>query len=424
MKLSKQVQFLRSRLYLLASIVIVAGIILLVLLNRSTLNVSFTPVEAVVTLDNAPLSTLPNGTARIITRPGNHTLKVEADGYVSQIENVKLRGGRSQSFKFQLVEIPKPIELSNSDLKDITIDAISSGDEANSIFFLGNGRLAIFKAKFNADRSLQTVSQITNPNLSGITDIFWSPKKDSIIYKKTDGVYYLDFQKFNFVSQQEVKIGDTAIGDIAWSPDDSKIAYYYAPGTGEQSLVFAGRTNDNPIKVANLADLGITNPYLAWSPSSEWLAVIPRNTDTNSNKVYLFNAYTREMKAVSESGNVVKASFSLDSGKIIFATNLPDPQSPVASVLSIMNTDGTDLRSLDLRADIGKTIWLDNDNLAVATYDQELKIETLFRYNVVSKQKEGFSIPLAGAFVNSLVESSEGKTLYFTISGKLYSTGL
>lgn len=422
MKLSKQIMFLRSRLYLLASIVIVAGIILIVLLNRSTLNVTFAPTEAVVTLDNAPLNTLPNGTARIITRPGNHVLKVEADGYVAEIQNIKLKGGRSQAFKFDLVAIPKPYELSTNDIKNIAVDAITSGDEAGSVFFLGNGRSAIFKAKFNADKSLQTVSQITNPSLSGITDIFWSPKKDAIIYKKSDGVYYLDFQKFNFISQQEVKIGDGSIGDIAWSPDDSKIAYYYAPGTGEQSLVFAGRTNSNPVKVANLADLEISNPYLAWSPSSEWLAVIPRNTDANSNKLYLFNAYTREIKAISESGNIVKASFSPDSGKVIYATNSPDPTTPIPSVLSIMNIDGEEIKSLDLRADIGKVTWLDNDHVAVATYDPELKIETLFRYNVVKKQKEGFSIPLVGAYVTSLVTGNDAKTLYFTIAGKLYAT--
>lgn len=423
MKLSDNIKFLRSRMYLFAGILVAVAIILYILVNRSTLNVVFTPSLAIVTLDNAPVNALPNGTAKITTKPGAHTLKVEADGYAAQILNLDLQGGRSKSLKIDLVKIPEPLVLPFNTITDIPVNNISLGDEDNSVFYLGNNKSAIYKVKFNADKTIQIVSQVTNPGLSGINEIIWSPSKDAALFKKGSSAYFFDFQKFNFVSQQETKFGDD-IGDVAWSPDNSKIAYSYAPASGERSLIFADRSNTVIRRALNFNDLNIQNPYLVWSPSSELILIIPRNTDPGTNKIYMYNAYTTEFKSITDTGNNTEASFSPDGNKIIFSSVSNDPTNPVKSALSIMNSDGTEIKDLGIKANVSKVAWIDNSNIAIATFDPETTKEVLFRYNVDSRQKTGFSIPLAGIFVNSMLVSPDKKTLYFMANSKLYQTGL
>lgn len=410
-------------MYLLAGVLAAAAIILMILLNRSSLVVQFSPIDSHVLLDNAPQNSSGNGIAKITTKPGDHTLKIQADGYVEQIFNLKLSGGRSKKITATLTEIPKPLTLENGEIKGISVESIAVGDEDNSTFFLGNSGSAIYKAKFNSDKSVQYVYKITNPGLSGISSVIWGPKKDAAIFKKGTSAYFFDFQKFDFVSQEEVKYGDD-IGAVAWAPDDSKIAYYYAPPSGEQTLIFADRTNSDVRRVANLKDYGITNPYMAWSPSSEWLLLIPHNDDKTTNKVFLFNAYTRTMKTITETGGNLAATFSPDSSKILFSAYSIDPENPVKSTLSIMNIDGTNIKSLDIRAEIGKTLWIDNSSILVATFDPQTKGESLFKFNTDTKQKIGFSVPLGQTYIRDLAISTDNNFAYFMANNKLYIMGL
>lgn len=423
MKVSKNIQFLRSRLYLLVGILAAAALILLILLNRSTIVVQYSPAGSQILLDNAPINSAGNGNTKIVTKPGDHILKIQADGYVDQIFNLKLSGGRSKKIEANLIEVPKPLLLESGVTKDLSIESITTGDEENSVFFLGNSGSAIYKVKFKSDKSAESVYKVTNPGLSGIDSVIWGPKKDAAMFKKGTSAYFFDFQKYNFTSQQEVKFGDD-IGDIAWAPDDSKIAYYYAPASGEQSLIFADKSNSDIRRVANLKDFGIENPYMIWSPSSEWLLLIPRKNDVNSNKVYLFNAYTRTMKTITETGANLGVSFSPDSNKILFSVSSTDPGNPVRSLLSVMNTDGTNIKNLDLRAEIGKTVWIDNSTILAATFDPETKGESLFKFNVDAKQKIGFSVPLKQVYVKEVEISESGNLLYFMANSKLFVLGL
>jgi hypothetical protein len=374
-------------------------------------------------LDSAPVSTLPDGTAKITTKPGDHVLTVKKNGYVTQIMNLTLSGGRSKSVQVDLVEVPKPIVLPLGNIKDLPVDNITTGDEDDSLMFLGSGKSALYKIQFKSDRSVDYVRQISNPGFSGITNIVWGPKKDAALFQKGSAAYFFDFQKYNFVSQQEVKFGDD-IGNVAWAPDDSKIAYSYAPSPGEQSIIFADKANTNIKRALNLKDYGITNPYLRWSPSSEWLLIIPRNTDASGNKIYLLNAYTMAVKNITDTGNNQEALYSPDGNKIIYTTTSDDPSNPVKSEVSVMNSDGSNARDLGIKAIISKIVWIDNSNIAVATYDPETQQESLFKFNVDSKQKIGFSIPLSGVYITELSISKDNKTLYFVSNNHLYQTGL
>ncbi len=425
MKLSQQLKQLNRSMYLALVAIIAAAIFLIWLLSRSTLSITVIPDNAYVTIDNNPLQQNTAGEIKTTVAPGVYTLKVEADGYVAEIREIALRRARTMNLDIKLDPAPQAYTISGEKEAAKNAQFISEADDFNTIFYLGDDRTTLYKAKFNVNDKgeIETVynQPISNPPLSGIENIVWSPKKDAAIFKKGAKAFFFDFQKYNFISQEEAKFGDN-IGDIAWPPDDSKIAYYYAP-SGERSLIFANKTNTEMTRVANFANLGIYNPYLSWSPDSEWLIVIPRNTNYEANKIYLFNAYTRSFKEITESGDNLEAKFSSDGSKILYTTYSLDPSSPVRAAVSVMDKDGSNKKNLDLRADLSKVIWLQSSNseIIVATWDNSKEREEIFGYNIDSKKQTNFNITLPEkTFVREMSLSASNNLLFYIANEQFF----
>lgn len=412
------------------SVLIILIIILVSVLSRSNIKIKVLPVDSVVTVNNAPIKLNDKGFASVNVKPGKADLRIEADGHIGYSQSVELKPGRSVSYNLQLKENPNPITIGDSQEANNNVQFISEADEDNSIFYLADNGSTLYKAKFEVDEnnSIKTSYNrpISNPPLSGIKKIIWSPKKDAAIFKKDNGIYFFDFKKYNFVSQEELKYGEN-IGDVAWSPDDSKIAYYYAPPDGEKSLIFANKTNTEITRVANFADMGIDDPFLSWSPNSEWLIVIPRNKDYNTNKIYLFNAYTRTFKIVVDSGSNIEATFNKAGDKIIYSTYSIDPASPVKQTLSIMDINGDNKKSLDLRAFVPKIVFLNNlsYDIIVATYNAESTTESLFLYDYEKREYAGFKFNLdSDEYIKEMSVSKDDKILFYVANNKFYAISL
>jgi len=427
---SKKLKSLNRGIYYGLGAVLVAVLFLIWLINRSTLVLTISPQDSVVTVNNRVLYPDSNGKIREVFTPGIYTLRVDKDNYITEIEEINLKKAGKLSLEISLKEAPKPYTIAElaDDGQEITqnVQFISEADDFNSIFYFADNASTLYKAKFkiNDNGEIETVvnRDISNPPLAGINEIVWSPKKDAAIFKKDDGVYIFDFKKYNFISQEEVKYGEN-IGDIAWSPDDSKIAYYYAPASGEKSLIFANKTNTEVTRVANFAELDIENPYLTWSPDSEWLIVIPRNPDVNQNKIYLFNAYTRSFKQVTDTGGQLEAKFSPNGEKIIYSTESRDPNHPVNAVVSVMDKNGENKKSLDLRADISKINWFNNSEkkIIVATYNNDKNQESVFGFDIEKKEKDSFTLNLSGKkYISELSLSRENNLLFYIANEQFY----
>lgn len=413
-----------------ATILVILVIILVVILGRSYVDISASPSNSIIRINNAPVPLDGSGKAKIKVKPGKATLTVEADGYIGYSQEMILKRGKTFAYSVVLKKNPIAVvdEIGLTEKSKATF--LSIAEEDNSIFYLSDNGTALYKAKFQVDQekniSIIYNRKISNPPLSGIKDIVWSPKKDAAIFKKDNGAYFFDLKKYNLVSQEEVKYGEY-IGDIAWAPDDSKIAYYYAPPSGEKTLMYSNKINSEPTRVANFLEMGIENPYLKWSPDSEWLIVIPRNKDASTNKIYLFNTYKRTFTTVSDAGNNVEAIFSPDSSKIFYTSYSPDPSNPVKLTLSVMDKDGGNKKDLSVRALMPKVALLNkNDSdIIVATYNTEKQRDSLFIYNLAEKKDSGFRINLAAKmYVNSLCISNTDEILFYLADNKLYALSL
>lgn len=370
--------------YALIIVLSVVGLAAYYFLSRSFVEITVTPPDATLTIDNAPVKLNRQGSKNKTLTPGEHRIKVEAESYNAVEKTINCKRGRQMKVEITLEESAKPSTISEG------ARILAYGKEKNEIFFLNSAGNTMYKSVLSASKDGSVVGDtapITSGNLSDINDIVLSPSRELALFKKSDGVYLFDFKKYDFVNQTETLFGRD-IGSIAWAPDSSKIAYYYSPPGGEKTLIFSDVTNQNMERVVNFAEIGIENPFLAWSPDSRWLIVISQGASYEASKVLLLDSYSRTFKEVTESGNQIEAAFSPDSQQIIYSTYSMDAENPIPNLLSIMNKDGAEKKSLDLRTRIAEISWVgDFSSLAVGVTDPTSNIDQIVLFDISSKNK-------------------------------------
>ncbi|MEK9155829.1 MAG: PEGA domain-containing protein [Patescibacteria group bacterium] len=415
-------QYLNARIYLALFVMVSALFGLYWFATHSYLTIKVTPPDAMVTINNAPVSLSAAGKIKRALAPGAYSLRIEADGYVGYIEEVALKRTQRKTVSASLTEAPKVQTLAES------AKFLSAGPDFNTIHYLGDDGRTLYRAKTtleNGEVKLKEHLPITEPRFSGLEEIVWSPGKELALLRKSEGIYLFDFKKYDFINQTETLWAKSA-GSLAWSPDNSKIAYYYADDK-EKSLIFTNIANTEPVRVANLAEMNIVNPILRWSPDSEWLLVIPRNTFSyDLSKVYAFNAYSRSFIELTETGSQLDASFSPDGNRIIYGTYSELSSNPVTSLISIMDKDGANKRSLNLRADISRMAWKkDSKTLVAATYNPSSHKESLFGFDTEKKQKIDFSVnALDSGYIRTLAISDDEKIIIFESGNGIYGIAI
>lgn len=331
---------LALRMIIIGFFVLISLLIYLLFFIRGKVTVEVVPTSAVVSLDNKP-GNFSNGSVSFLASLGKHTLKVEADDYIGYKEEIDLKRGRNYSKKITLAKAPSPTEI-NPEVKNFAV-------KNDQIFYQSSRDDLIYRTVINRNENgsieIKENQAITSKPITNVDKIIWSPDKNLLLLKRGTTVNLFDFKKYDFVNQKETPYGEN-IGDIVWAPDDSRIAYYYAPPNGEKSIIFANKTNETKYRVANLAELGISNPYLAFSPNSEWLLMIPRNKNFQENKIYLINVFTKTVQQIDSTGDQKEAVFTADSKRIIFSTYSADRNNPYNQTLSIMDLDGQNKKSL------------------------------------------------------------------------------
>lgn len=412
-----EIKKMTRSIYLAIAITALALLLLFWLFSRSFVSIKVTPVNAKVLVDDKVVTVTNGGISRQNVTPGIHRVTISADNFIGYTQDVDFKRGFMRQITVSLVAIPQPLEIGSGS------KLLSKGKDFDVVNYLSSDSKTLYQAKLGTndrgDLAVLSTLAITDPKLASISQIIWSPARDVALFRKTDNtINIFDFMKYDFIHQTETAWGNN-IASVAWAPDSSEVTYYYTGG-GEQSLILSNIANTSVTRVENFAGTNIVNPLLRWSPDSQHLLIIPQNSDVSKNNLYVFDAYARTMKAITDTGNIVDANFSPDGNMILYSTYSKDSVNPVTSMLSVMDKDGSNQRSLDLRAEVSKVAWSsDSKNIAVATYDSGTQKESIFNFNTVTKTQEGFLIKdLGDIFIKSLVISDDGKiVIYETNSG-------
>lgn len=396
------------KIFLLIAVFVLFILATISLFKISVLNISAKPTDAVVLFDNAPLNLNRQGKARKFSGPGSHKIEVQADGYIGAAQTLKLKRLLPTTLSFNLKKVPDAQALGQGSF-------ISKGSAENEIFYFGDEGRTLYKTAFKDEGGeiKPKIDAMTENKLSGIGEIIWSPNKDLALFRKADGIYLFDFKKYDFVHQTETLWGKN-IGSVAWSPDNAKIAYYYAPPSGEKTLIFSNLSNSEQTRILDFNELGIEDPILRWSPDNENLLIVPRNKNFEANKIYILNRYGLQVNSLTDIGNQINAGFSPDSGKVIYLTYSKDPQALANSIISVMKKDGTEKQSLDIRVNFDAIVWLDSNTLLISSTDSVTGNEKLYRYDIANKAAYGsMLINLSKEKITSFATVMDGKILVY-----------
>lgn len=382
------------------------------ILNKASLTVKVTPVDAKVTLNNAPL-TITKGEANIKTTPGIYTLTVEANNYVPYHEKLTLKKSRAVTRQLDLKVLPSTGLLETNITQFMPYDGESVG-------YLGNSGATLYTAtaELTSEGFISGYSRkpMTPDALAGVSGITFSPDRQLALMHKGSDLYLYDFNRYDIIHQEMRLIGQN-IGDAVWSPDQSRIIYYQE-SDNSSGLFMADPLNSSPTRLVTLTD--VDNPELVWSKSGDYLLIIPHNSDSNKNKLYRLDIYLKELTALTDSGGVIGAKFINDDKNIIYFVADTEANNPIKSTAWIMDQNGASKTNLNVRSTPGGVYKIDENKLIFLTYangrQRVIKVDLEAR-----TMAEIFFTRSSDFEVKNLFYSTKDGILYLESNNNLYA---
>jgi hypothetical protein len=321
---------------------------------RATLIVSTNLSTAALTVDNKTATS--SGTFRLF--PGTHHLSIEAEGFIPYEKDHRLGLGQRVEVSVELLAIPSPVQISEEGSKFLALSL-----DKTSVFFLSpTGQLL--------SRTKDAVKPLTPDGaFRDAASISFAPDQEVAIYKTPDGTTNLyDFKRYDLVAQEHFVYGQ-GIGAINWIlPKGEKLVYYFAPGTGEKSLISANRTNGDPERILNLTESNLDDVTVATSPDGKKAVLVSRpGTEFTKYDLSLFDFFTKTVAPVTNDGQKIDATFSPGGLRILFTRFREDPGKVLNHSLSVMDDDGKSRQDFEIRATLSKIAFLDDNRLVVAS---------------------------------------------------------
>jgi Tol biopolymer transport system component len=241
--------------------------------------------------------------------------------------------------------------------------------EISSEFYLSpdGQKVAFVKDKYiykmNADGSEVTkLTKSSGEYVSGGSQLVWSPDRTKIAflfgaYPKQQ-IYTINADGTNLKNLTNNPQNEVYNVKLFWSPDSSRIAYYYnKPGdsSGEQQDIYLldinrGTTNNLTQKPRNYDEL-------SWSPDGKFIAFVAG--EFNNQKLYTINADGNQLNQLAtrlKPSGISELAWSSDSQQVAFIFNEIQRDK---SNLYVINRDGSGLTKLTNDKDLNAShpIW-------------------------------------------------------------------
>jgi len=215
----------------------------------------------------------------------------------------------------------------------------------------------------NADGSGTTkLTQSPGEYTSGGRELVWSPDRTKIAflfgaYPKQQ-IYTINADGSNIKNLTNNPQNEVYSGQLFWSPDSSRIAYYEGKAgdlSGEKQDIYLLDINRGTAK--NLTQKPGNYNELSWSPDGQLIAFLAG--DFNNKKLYTINAKGDQLNQLAprlELSGIIELAWSSDSQQIAFAFNETQGDK---SNLYVINRDGSGLTKLTNDKDLnaGTPVW-------------------------------------------------------------------
>ncbi len=374
----------KKKLGLLISVIVGCLIIvggLIFWLIYGTLEIHDLPKTSKVYIDGVEYNAEGIFSKKLIVK--SYNLQITADNFVPYSEKIKIKSAKQNIIKEPL----KPFLLSKPLADNVT--NVSNSTDKKFYYYISDGVL------FKADKDLNT-KKLTAKTMDKVNNIYWSPNQSLAITLKENSAQLFDFKQYDILSQS-ITPWRNDIKSALWL-NNERIIYYYAPPTGEKSLISTNKAHDNLETLLDLRQYTEDNADLILVPGSD-LDIYIVGKD-----VLEFNLSTRQITPITNSGNIIKGVISPDKKYLALLTQ----KSLV--FYDILNKDIINTNALPT---IPLLTWLDKKVYFIS--DGRLAVTSPNESNIVYFNKEH----------NALLEKAKQvanieKSIIFLIDNKLY----
>ncbi|MFA5961410.1 MAG: hypothetical protein WC848_01865 [Parcubacteria group bacterium] len=250
-----------------------------------------------------------------------------------------------------------PPKVSADPITVISDEAVISpilNNSLSAIDYYAKNNGEVYQIDFNGNNK----KILSNKELIGLSDVYWSPDKTKVITKFISTgkikLYYYDYTK-----QRNLPLGDN-IDQVTWQNTGNRIFYrYYDPATKKSALDISDPDGTNWIK---LADLDFPNISIAQIPKSSLVsfwnkpdALFETNLSSvpviGGEKKSLLNGFFGADYLWNEDGTAALVSHS-------------DAKAGTKIQLAIINSNGGEFRNLNFPTLTSKCAWLKDNKMA------------------------------------------------------------
>ena len=336
----------------------------------------------------------------IRTSPGLYRLELTKAGFAPFDTNVDISRGQTVQIRPIYSVLPKEAQVAGG-----SVAFVRKSKDQKHIFYLGNNRQTIYQVMIATQQQVP----ITLQPLASVKDIQWSNAPDLALVVQGDGTYLQEIPVYDFTNQIKTKIAGAEIGSPVWDPNDqNRIAFTYAPGNGEHSLVFSDihiSALDRKADIASLPD-----PRLVWAPNSNYILLIPQGGVADQHDLWKYSTVDGSMKRLSTGGSVANASVSPYNGTIIYEQG---------GNLKTVRPDGSGGHDLQLAGHVAQVAWHDEGSFYLP--DNSANVLNLLGLDGKG-QKIPFSFP--NAAIQGMNYFPDNHTLVFYTDNSIFLADL
>ncbi len=364
---------------------------------RATLTITAQPDSAAIIVDETQVS----GQFRGMLTPGEHTLRVTAPGFIPYESILSLGVGEERQLSIALRPLPQPTTLTDQQVQFVVLD-----QERASLLYLAPEERTAFRL-FPDDLDEPVLDEITPAVLENIADMIWSPERQLAFLKVNGATKLYDFKRYDLVNQ-EIRDWPGGIGSVDWRPDGEKVAYAFAPDTGERTIIRANRDNSEAERIFNFAATDIVNPIIAWSPDAKYLSVL-------TDKLYLLDVFSKSLTELVTDERVAAVRWLPDSSGLVYEDG--------NARLKVVELDAT-------KRDLGQTgslvqLALFADSQTAVLAKNRGQASELLRIDLLTGETVPYVFqPIPTLAMRDLLLSADETVVYFRSAGELFALPL
>lgn len=285
--------------------------------------------------------------------PGTYRVTVKRPNYEAYTQDIVLK----KQQKITIRPIFTLADKRSEDKRVASVDYAQVSQDREYIYFLGDNRRFLYR--LTIDNQKQDI--LTSKPLNQVTDIQWSGSPDLALITQRDGVYLHEIPRYDYHTQEVVKIAGTDVVSPVWDPTmSSRLAFAYYPPSGEKSLVFSDK---RLIQLDRKADLKELPPVkVRWSPDASYVLLIGNSTKSSDNYIWVYTTANGSLRKLSEQNNVFDVAFSPD-GKTVLAQV---GSGSGAQLTAVSLTDGKGVLTQPIASTLTNVTWIDSEHLFVA----------------------------------------------------------